>query len=78
MDTGWALLKGGGEAVGIDDAEAFKLTTKAFADAGVEIAEMTSEDFDAWRELAKETSYPSFAGSVEGGQDLLDMALSVE
>ena len=54
------------------------ITTKAFADAGVEIAEMTSEDFDAWRELAKETSYPSFAGSVEGGQDLLDMALSVE
>lgn len=54
------------------------VTTKAFADAGVEIAEMTQADFDAWRELAKTTSYPSFASSVDGGQDLLDMALSVE
>lgn len=54
------------------------LTTKAFRDAGVEIAEMTPADFDAWRELAKTTSYPAFAKSVDGGQELLDMALSVE
>jgi len=55
-----------------------EVTTKAFADAGVEIAEMTPEDFDAWRELAKETAYPAFVASLDGGQELLDMALSVE
>ena len=58
--------------------EGDEVTTKAFADAGVEIAEMTQEDFDAWRELAKTTSYVTFANEVEGGQELLDMALSVE
>ena len=67
------------EAWYLDKAkEGDAVTTKAFADAGVEIAEMTQADFDAWRELAKETSYPAFAASVDGGQDLLDMALSVE
>ena len=49
-----------------------------FREAGVEIAQMTQEDFDAWREIAKETSYKSFVEDVPGGQDLLDMALSVE
>lgn len=54
------------------------VTTKAFADAGVEIAEMTQADFDAWRELAKTTSYPTFVKDTPNGQELLDMALSVE
>ncbi len=49
-----------------------------FRDAGVEIADMTQEDFDAWREIATQTSYKSFVEEVPGGQDLLDMALSVE
>lgn len=49
-----------------------------FRDAGVEIAEMSQEDFDAWREIAKETSYKKFAEEVPNGQELLDMALSVE
>ena len=54
------------------------VTTKAFSDAGVEIAEMSQADFDAWRELAKTTSYPAFVEEVSNGQELLDMALSVE
>jgi len=54
------------------------ITTKAFQDAGVEIAEMTQADFDAWRELAKTTSYPTFVKDTPNGQQLLDMALSVE
>ncbi len=56
------------------DAEA----AKAFADAGVELAEMTEEDFNAWRELAKTTSYPAFVEQTPNGQALLDLALSVE
>ncbi len=51
---------------------------KVFADNGVEIAEMTEEEFQQWRELAKETSYKAFVDEVDGGQELLDMALAVE
>ena len=53
-------------------------SAKVFADAGVEIATMTAEDFAAWRELAKETSYKAFVEEVPDGQDLLDLALAVE
>ncbi|WP_413208108.1 TRAP transporter substrate-binding protein DctP [Rhodospirillum sp. A1_3_36] len=53
-------------------------SVKVFKDAGVEIADLTAEDFAAWQEIAKKTSYKSFADSVEGGQELLDMALSVK
>lgn len=54
------------------------LSVDVFRKAGVEIAEMSPEDFAAWQTLARETSYKSFVASVPGGQELLDMALSVE
>lgn len=53
-------------------------SVEVFRAAGVEIAEMTQDDFNAWLELAKESSYKSFTESVPNGQALLDMALSVE
>jgi TRAP-type C4-dicarboxylate transport system substrate-binding protein len=53
-------------------------STEVFRNAGVEIAEMTQTDFDAWRAIAKKTSYKSFVSSVKDGQKLLDMALAVE
>ncbi|MFY0692855.1 MAG: TRAP transporter substrate-binding protein DctP [Paracoccaceae bacterium] len=53
-------------------------SAKTFADAGVEIASMTQEEFDAWRKLAQETSYKAFVAEVPDGQMLLDMALAVE
>lgn len=53
-------------------------SAKVFADAGVEIAEMTPEDFEAWRALAMKTSYAKFIEEVDGGQELLDKALAVE
>lgn len=53
-------------------------SVKVFQDAGVEIANMTPEDFEAWREIAKQTSYKNFVENVPGGQDLLDLALAVE
>ena len=49
-----------------------------FREAGVEIAEMTQADFDAWRRIAQESSYKSFVEEVPDGQALLDMALSVD
>jgi len=39
---------------------------------------MTQEDFDAWLELAKETSFKAFVEELPDGQALLDLALSVE
>lgn len=53
-------------------------SAKVFADAGVEIAEMSAEDFEAWRTLAMETSYKKFVEEVRDGQELLDLALAVE
>lgn len=53
-------------------------SVEVFEKAGVEIAEMTPEDFAAWRALAWETSYKQFVEDVPDGQALLDMALAVE
>ncbi len=53
-------------------------SAKVFAEAGVEIAEMSAEDFEAWRALAQETSYKAFVEEVPDGQELLDKALAVE
>ncbi|EAQ25981.1 TRAP transporter substrate-binding protein DctP [Roseovarius sp. 217] len=70
-----------------EKAEAFYLeeakkedaaSVEVFRDAGVEIAAMTEEDFQAWRTLATETSYKEFVASVPDGQALLDMAFAVE
>lgn len=49
-----------------------------FEAAGVEIATMTPADFEAWRAIAKETSYKKFVADVSDGQKLLDLALAVE
>ena len=57
-----------------EDAE----SRTVFEDAGVEIAEMSEAEFNAWRELAKETSYKMFIEQTPGGDKLLDMALSVD
>lgn len=53
-------------------------SAQVFADNGVKIASMTQEEFDAWRALAQETSYKAFVEDTPGGQELLDLALSVE
>ena len=49
-----------------------------FTEAGVEIATMSKDDYDAWLAIAQETSYKNFAEQVEGGKDLIDQALAVE
>ncbi|MHB2266043.1 TRAP transporter substrate-binding protein DctP [Aliihoeflea sp. PC F10.4] len=49
-----------------------------FQQAGVEIATMTPDDFDAWRQLAEETSYKAFLAEVPDGQRYLDLAAEVQ
>jgi TRAP-type C4-dicarboxylate transport system substrate-binding protein len=53
-------------------------SARVFEENGVEIAQMSQEEFDAWRALAQETSYKAFVEETPDGQELLDLALSVE
>ena len=53
-------------------------SVEVFREAGVEIAEMSPEAFDAWRAVAQESSYKAFVEDLPDGQALLDLALSVE
>ena len=50
----------------------------AYKKAGVKVVEMSSEQAAKWRAIADTTSYKIFVDKVEGGRELLDMALSVE
>lgn len=76
-----ALMAGAAKAEAHYLAEAKKqdaASAETFRANGVEIAEMSSEEFEAWRALAQETSYKAFVEDTPGGQELLDLALSVE
>ena len=57
-----------------EDAE----SRRVFEEAGVEIDDMTAEEFETWREIARNSSYEAFVEETPNGQELLDMALSVE
>lgn len=46
----------------------------AYTRAGVDIHYMTEAEFNAWMEFAKETAWKNFAETVDGGQELLDLA----
>jgi TRAP-type C4-dicarboxylate transport system substrate-binding protein len=76
-----ALMSAAAEAETFYLAEAKKEdaeSEKVFREAGVEIARMSPEDFEAWRALAQETSYKAFVEEVPDGQALLDLAMAVE
>ncbi len=49
-----------------------------YKEAGVEVVEMTKEDYDAWLAVAKESSYKVFSEEVPGGAELIEKALAVE
>jgi TRAP-type C4-dicarboxylate transport system substrate-binding protein len=51
---------------------------EAYKGAGVEVVSMTAEQATAWRAIADQTSYKSFAEKVPGGRELIDKALAVE
>jgi len=46
-----------------------------YTKAGVEIHYMNQAEFDLWLDFAKKTAWKDFAQTVEGGQELLDLAL---
>jgi TRAP-type C4-dicarboxylate transport system substrate-binding protein len=46
----------------------------SYTKAGVDIHYMTEAEFNAWLEFAKKTAWKNYAETVEGGQELLDLA----
>lgn len=48
---------------------------ESYTEANVDIHYMNKEEFDTWLEFAQKTAWKEYADSVEGGQELLDMAL---
>lgn len=76
-----ALTAAGQKAEDYFFEEAKKLDTKleeAFAAAGVEVVQMSQENYAAWRDIAQETSYKIFAEEVPGGQEIIEKALAVD
>jgi TRAP-type C4-dicarboxylate transport system substrate-binding protein len=53
-------------------------SVKVYKEAGVQIKEMSKDEFQAWQDLAKETSYKQFVADYPEGQRFLDLALAVE
>ncbi|WP_436256421.1 TRAP transporter substrate-binding protein [Neorhizobium sp. LjRoot104] len=50
----------------------------AYKKAGVQVVEMSKEDYDAWLEIAKQSAYKKFAEKVPGGNKLIEKALAVK
>jgi len=67
------------EAYYLDEAKKQDAASvEVYKKAGVEIANMSAEEFNAWRDIAKQSSYKDFVENVPNGQALLDKALAVE
>lgn len=49
-----------------------------YEENGVEVVSMSEEDYNAWLDIARETSYKNFANNVPNGQAIIDAALAVE
>ncbi len=76
-----AFIAAGQKAEDFFFEEAKKLDQKmidVFTKAGVEVVEMSGEEFDAWLDVAKKSAYKKFSENVEGGAELIELALSVE
>ena len=76
-----ALREAGRKSEAYFEAESRGLDDKmvaAFKQAGVEVATMTPEQYDAWIKIAQQSSYKRFAAEVPDGQKLIDAALAVK
>jgi len=76
-----ALMAAGKKAEVFFNGEARKLDDKMiskFKGAGVEVVEMSQDDYNAWLAIAKDTAYKDFSEKVKGGAKLIDEALAVQ
>jgi TRAP-type C4-dicarboxylate transport system substrate-binding protein len=51
---------------------------EVFKGAGVQVAEMSAADYQAWLAVARKSAYANFASKVPGGEELIRKALSVD
>lgn len=76
-----ALTAAGQKAEDFFAGEAAALDQKlvdVYKENGVEVVNMSQQDYNAWLEIAKQSSYKTFAENVPNGQALIDAALAVE
>ncbi len=76
-----ALLDAGETAQNYFAKEARKIDQKmvdTFKEAGVEVIDMSADDYKAWIEVAKKSAYKNFEEKVKGGKQLIADALAVE
>jgi TRAP-type C4-dicarboxylate transport system substrate-binding protein len=76
-----AILAAGEQAEAFFNEEIRKgdqVMIDTYKKAGVEVVEMSKADYDAWLELAKQSSYKEFAEKVPGGDKLIEKALAVQ
>jgi len=59
-------------------AELDQKMVDVFRENGVEVISMSPENYQAWLDIAKKSSYKTFAEKVPNGQALIDAALAVE
>ena len=76
-----ALTEAGQAAEEYFSAEAAAIDQKmveVYEENGIEVVRMSEEDYNAWLDIARETSYKNFAENVPNGQAIIDAALAVE
>jgi TRAP-type C4-dicarboxylate transport system substrate-binding protein len=76
-----AVLKAGKAAQAYYESKADEVNkeaVKAFEDHKVKVVTLSDADYQVWIDLAKKTSYATFAKTVPNGQKLIDEALSVK
>ncbi|HEY1362207.1 MAG TPA: TRAP transporter substrate-binding protein DctP [Xanthobacteraceae bacterium] len=76
-----AIIKGGKDAQAFYQGKADavnKEAIQAFEDHKVKVVTLTDDEYAAWLEVAKKSSYARFAKDVPNGQKLIDEALAVK
>ncbi len=76
-----ALLKAGEKSEAYFNAESKKLDdemVEIFKKNNVEVATMNEAEYEAWLDVARQSSYKTFASEVPDGQKLIDAALAVK
>jgi TRAP-type C4-dicarboxylate transport system substrate-binding protein len=76
-----ALLEVGKEMEKFALEEAIKDDTEVtdlFKEKGVQVYDMTADDFKAWLEVSKNSAWKTFTEKVKGGKELLEMAQAIK
>jgi TRAP-type C4-dicarboxylate transport system substrate-binding protein len=76
-----AVIKAGKDAQAFYEKKADQVNEEAikvFKDHNVKIVTLSDDEYKAWLDLAKKTSYATFAKDVANGQKLIDDALAVK